>query len=77
MNDFLTTGILLLTGVAILIVAGLFGESRDWHGGYCRVCGGAWGYFDTDSQGGRGYCCEGGHVIWISYPLDGNRARES
>ena len=23
--------------------------------------------FDTDSQGGRGYCCECGYYTWVSY----------
>lgn len=48
-----------------------------WNGGICRICGGRMNWFDTDSQGGRGYRCENDNwepekhphrCVWISYP---------
>ena len=33
-------------------------ERHQWNGGKCREHGRYWIYFDTDSQGGRGYKCE-------------------
>lgn len=49
-------------------------EKSEWNGGKCKECGGIWYAFDTDSQGGRGYKCDHGHYIWISWlnerPID-------
>lgn len=45
-------------------------EAKDWNGGVCKGCGRKWKYFDTDSQGGRGYKCGNGHVFWASYKVD-------
>jgi len=57
--------------MALLIIGGFVGwrlEVRDWNGGYCR-CGNKWEYFDTNSQGGRGYKCRDcGAYVWISWP---------
>lgn len=39
-----------------------------WNDGHCRTCGWEWVWFDTDSQGGRGYKCYGQHHTWISWP---------
>jgi hypothetical protein len=58
-----------------LIVAFLLGgalgasmaERRAWNRGICRQTGEPWVYFDTDSQGGRGYK-SGKHCTWISWP---------
>ena len=42
-------------------------EKVDYNGGKCR-CGTPWRYFDTDSQGGRGYTCDTcGKGTWVSY----------
>lgn len=42
-------------------------EKREYNNGHCK-CGGAWKYFDTDSQGGDGYYCKNcGKVIWINW----------
>ncbi len=47
-------------------------ERRAWNGGRCDKCGAPWVSFDTDSQGGRGYCCRNHEIThygpWISYP---------
>jgi len=45
-------------------------EKKNWNEGYCPKCGALWRQYDTDSQGGRGYSCEGGHGIWVSYAVD-------
>ena len=42
-------------------------EWIEWNGGVCRTTGEHWRYFDTDSQGGRGYSSSA-RTIWISYP---------
>ena len=47
-------------------------EKRSWNNGFCK-CGGKWIYFDTDSQGGRGYKCDVPscqYGVWISYNVD-------
>ena len=39
-----------------------------FNGGVCRDCLGFWKFFDNDSQGGRGYECDGcKRTIWISW----------
>lgn len=58
----------------VLIAAVLLGtlcERRAWNGGRCGRHGSRWEYFDTDSQGGRGYKCRNPPddcCVWISYP---------
>ena len=48
-------------------------ERHDWNGGICRKTGLPWEYFDTDSQGGRGYHSKD-EVVWISWPfIEGSR----
>ena len=44
-------------------------ESKDYNKGKCVKCGSELKYFDTDSQGGRGYKCCGdcGYTTWVSY----------
>ena len=42
-------------------------ERRQWNGGICKETGLPWDYFDTDSQGGRGYR-SGEHYTWVSWP---------
>ena len=69
-RDLTAIGIIFL----ILLTGSLIGalwERHDWHGGRCPACGHPWRYFDTDSQGGRGYACDGCEkTIWISWPVD-------
>lgn len=47
-----------------------FDDKKEYNNGICSNCGHRWRYFDTDSQGGRGYICdECKRVIWISWPI--------
>lgn len=58
----------------VLILLAVFSDRKTYNNGYCK-CGGAWNYFDTDSQGGDGYYCENcGKVIWISWIHPNRRA---
>ena len=61
-------------GVIFFLVGGIAKhfESKDWNNGFCRECRTAWKYFDTDSQGGRGYKCSNKHYFWASYKVDKN-----
>lgn len=68
MNLVLDIGVALLVAIPVGIGLAVFNERKHWNRGVCRKCAGRWLYFDTDSQGGRGYKCEGGHTVWISYP---------
>lgn len=61
--------VLVLIFVLGIIVAWYL-ESKGFNGGVCPKCGHQFKHFDTDSQGGRGYRCEGcGHITWVSYPF--------
>ena len=42
-------------------------DALTWNNGICKENGLPWEYFDSDSQGGRGYKA-GGHTCWISWP---------
>ena len=44
-------------------------EVKKYNNGICPHCGGKIEHFDTDSQGGRGYCCTKcrKYYIWISW----------
>lgn len=56
--------------IVMWLLLGLYGsisERREWNGGVCRQTGMPWEYFDTDSQGGRGYK-SGDNVVWVSWP---------
>lgn len=65
---FITFLIITITCICVLIARHL--EKKDWNNGYCS-CGEPWKHFTTDSQGGRGYCCDKCHKhIWISYKVD-------
>ena len=63
--------------VSILIVPVLYfrnREKKDYNNGYCPKCGEFYRWFDSDSQGGRGYCCDRcGHHCWVSYNVDKDR----
>ncbi len=51
------------------------GEIKRWNNGVCPQTGEQWEYFDTDSQGGRGYK-SGKYGVWISYPSVDKATRE-
>ena len=62
--------ILVVVLLIILIFAisiGFIIDKIEWNKGKCK-CGSDWKYFDTDSQGGRGYQCKNcGKFIWLLY----------
>jgi hypothetical protein len=67
-------GIVLILLLFGFIIWGRSREKKDWNNGYCS-CGHKWRYFDSDSQGGRGYCCDNcNNYIWVSYKVDKNYA---
>ena len=61
----------LLAIFAFIAGVGYLVDSKSWNKGRCQ-CGLLWQRFDTDSQGGRGYKCLCGEVIWVSWPVDRN-----
>lgn len=43
-------------------------KHKEFNNGVCPKCGKQLKHFDTDSQGGRGYCCNDCHYFtWVSY----------
>ena len=51
-----------------LAVTGVLLEKRDFNNGFCPHCKQRLKFFDTDSQGGRGYCCRDcNYVTWVSW----------
>lgn len=61
--------------ILLLLSGSLFGsvsERREFNNGICRANGLPWEYFDTNSQGGRGYRA-GDYVCWVSWPGIDNR----
>lgn len=69
----------LLIGLVGVLAAGaaasILAERREWNGGVCKKSGKPWRYFDSDSEGGRGYT-DGEHYCWISWPfVDRERAK--
>lgn len=64
--------LLIVTVCAIVILPVCYfaskAEAKDWNGGYCPICGRELRHFDTDSQGGHGWCCDDcGYTAWVSY----------
>jgi hypothetical protein len=62
----------ILGVVCLIFLIGFLTERHDWNKGRCPKCWAShWIYFDTDSQGGRGYKCsvDRSHTTWISYPF--------
>ena len=65
------TGVFVLTLIILGIFYAVHSEKKAWNGGFCPACRRKWRYFDTDSQGGRGYKCDTClRVVWISWPVD-------
>lgn len=55
-------------------ISGYFYEKKIWNNGKCSKCQSQWNYFDSTSQGDRGYKCDCDEYIWISYPwIDRNQ----
>ena len=58
----------LFLGIGILRT--IINEKRGFNNGICPICGEKLKHFDTDSQGGRGYCCLSKkhlYFTWVSY----------
>ena len=61
---------ILLAYAALLIIA-IHSERKWFNNGICPKCGTRLKYFDTDSQGGRGYTCEkSNYCTWVSWNTD-------
>ncbi len=65
----LTFVVCVLIAVPVLMALAWWHDAYEWNGGVCRLSGRKWVYFDTDSQGGRGYMDGDGNTAWISWPL--------
>lgn len=64
-----------ITSIASIIIGGIFfgreEEKKAYNNGICPKCSTKLRHFDTDSQGGRGYCCNNcGYTTWCSYDVD-------
>lgn len=62
----------ICTMITVLVICGiLYGihiEKREFNNGICPKCGKKLNWFDSDSQGGRGYCCHDcRYFTWVSY----------
>lgn len=70
----MATGFLIISLVvmafATIIMVVRHCEKKDFNNGICKHCNGKLELFSTDSQGGRGYVCECGHQVWVSYNVD-------
>lgn len=60
--------------ITVLVICGiLYGihiEKKGFNNGICPKCGKKLKWFDSDSQGGRGYCCHDcRYFTWVSYDL--------
>lgn len=76
MNLEIIFWVVAITAIIVAIARHL--EAKDFNGGICRYCGNKLRFFDTDSQGGRGYICDNcGHAPWCSYNVDKNYLKES
>ena len=56
----------------IMLLGGLWqrnNEIKIWNNGVCRQTGEKWVYFDSTSQGCRGYK-SGDYCCWITYSVD-------
>ena len=64
----------LISGAGALLIAlrtlGYILDKRDWNNGICRKSGKPWEYFDSASDGSRGYKDGTGNFTWIIYNLD-------
>jgi len=66
--------IILFSILILFFIIGIYWaynqEKKDWNNGYCSYCYSQWKYFDIDSHRSRGYTCQCGRYIWISYSID-------
>ena len=61
------TILLLIIPILLGCLYGGISERRAFNNGICKKLGLPWIYFDTDSQGGRGYK-SGKYTTWVSWP---------
>lgn len=62
--------ILLIIVLVSLPLIGIHLEKKGYNNGRCPKCSISLRHFDTDSQGGRGYCCPNCHyATWVSYKI--------
>lgn len=74
-------GILICLLILLVIVVGMTltrnHEKKEYNNGICPKCGRNLRYFDSDSQGGRGYNCDKcNNFVWVSYNVDKPRKEE-
>lgn len=63
--------IIIILFVLVGCLYGHYSEAKDFNNGICPKCGNKLEYFDTDSQGGRGYCCRKcEYYTWVSWFAD-------
>lgn len=61
---------IVVIGMMVIPVVGIIMERKDFNNGICPECSKQLKFFDTDSQGGRGYCCHHcGYYTWVSYGI--------
>lgn len=66
-TDCIVIVVWLILAVGIPLI-GISLEKKAFNNGFCPECGSRLEYFDTDSQGGRGYCCRKcNYHTWVSY----------
>ena len=67
----------LVAFMVVLTLVAWYIEHKNFNGGVCPKCGHQFKQFDNDSQGGRGYRCEGcGNITWVSYPFIDGKFKE-
>lgn len=74
-------GISICLLILLVIIVGMAvtrnHEKKEYNNGICTKCGGNLRYFDSDSQGGRGYNCDKcNNFVWVSYNVDKPRKEE-
>ena len=65
-------GLVLIALVIVWFIIGTIrcikSERKGWNNGICPDCGEKLRHFDTDSQGGHGWCCDKcNYVTWVSW----------
>ena len=60
--------ILIIVLMGIIVIFSYNMEKRAWNSGISPE-NEEWRYFDTDSQGGRGYIDSKNNVVWISWSV--------
>ena len=65
-------GIIIISILVVLFIGCLYLcyhiEKKHFNNGICPRCGNTLHYFDTDSQGGKGYTCDNcNYTTWVSW----------